>query len=420
MIFAGCSSARRRFVSTALGLVVVAALLRPVLAAAEDAGDAAYAQAQASMHTENWPEAIERLETLRRTTPEHAGALLDLAVLYCRIGDIAKTDAALDQLEADFSPPPAIQQLIETLRLRSCAGPNRNLRWRLSAALGYDTNINQGSSLRSFTLGGGSVPPLDVTLDDAFLPRASPFVSLLAEISRNTTNSGRSFGVFQVRNYSASSELDEMIALVGHESALSSPDWGIFGSLNAGIRTLGGQLYQQTAMLELRAAPPGAALGPVTFGLNVRGVRARYPARTLFDSWETAIAMPALWQISGKSALRISLGWLRDTALNDRPGGSRQGPTISVELLHHLRHDAQLYLGLDSRHLSGSVPYSPPLLDMTQQQRRHMLTLAWEKRLSRNDSLRLEYQHTRNTDTIPMYHFNNHSAVLYWIRGGQF
>jgi hypothetical protein len=391
-----------------------------VLALTDDDDDTAYEQAQASIRMEDWPEAIERLEDLHRESPAHAGALLDLAILYCRIGDGKKADAALDRLETGFPLPPAIRTLVEELRLRSCALPNGNLRWRTSTALGYDTNINQGSSLRSFTLGGGSIPPLDVTLDDAFLPQSSPFVSVHGEISRNTETQGRSYGVFQARSYSATSAFDEMAILAGHERALSGPAWGIFGALNAGMRALGGHLYQQTAMAELRTAPSGAAFGPVSFGLNLREVHARYPSRSMFDSRETAVVVPALWQASERSALRVSLGWLRDAAKNNRPGGNRAGPTAAVEWLHRPGHDTQLYVAWDTRRLSGESPYSPPLLEMTQRQRRQMFTLAWEKRLSRNDSLRLEYQYTRNIDTIPMYRFDNNSAILYWVRDGQF
>jgi tetratricopeptide (TPR) repeat protein len=415
MICFACSSVHRRFISVALAGILISI----THAWAEDS-ETAYNRAQATIQAENWQEAIKQLEALYREAPEHAGALLDLAVLYCRIGNETKVDETLNRLESHFSLPPAIQAVVDTLRLRSCSRSDVGTRWRFETALGYDKNINQGSALRSFTLGGGSIPELDVTLDEDFLPRTSPFASFQAEIIHNRSAYRRFYAVFQTRNYSATSDYDEMAALVGYEKALFNPDWGISSTLNVALRSLGGQLYQQALLAELKAAPVSVQFGNVGLGFNLRTVLANYPSRAVLDNWETSFTVPAIWQLSDQVALRFSLGWLYDAARNARPGGSRAGPTASIEWLQRLGYDSQLYMALDSRRLSGSFPYSPPLLEMTQRQRRHALTFAWEKNLSRSSSLRLEYQYTRNTDTIPMYHFNNGAVMVQWIKSGQF
>lgn len=154
------------------------------------------------------------------------------------------------------------------------------------------------------------------------------------------------------------------------------------------------------------------------FGLDIRTTHAHYPTRTTFDSWETAISTPLLWQPSARTSTRTSVGWLIDIALDRRPGGDRMGPTMSFDWIHQPTHDWKVYASWSARLLQGESPYAPPLLEMSQRQRRYVLTSGWEMQLSRQDSFRIEYQHTRNIDTVPMYRFNGESIVLYWLREG--
>ena len=124
----------RRLIRFFLGFSFLSVLS---IAVAGDRDDEAYEQAQAAIKAENWQDAIARLEAIRHEYPQHAGALVDLAILYCNIGNAAKTDAALDTLEGVFELPSALAPLIRELRLRPVPAQMRahiGVRSLLSAA----------------------------------------------------------------------------------------------------------------------------------------------------------------------------------------------------------------------------------------------------------------------------------------------
>lgn len=387
------------------------------VAAAGDRDDEAYEQAQAAIQAQNWQDAIVRLEALLHKYPQHAGALVDLAILYCNIGNAAKADAALDTLEDAFEVPAALVPLVSELRSRPCLRANASTRWSAVFAVGRETNANQGSAQDSFSLGDSNAP-LYVTLDDEFLPQASAFAAVQLQLNRKTNNKGQFYGALYARSYTSVAEFDDAIALLGYEHPLSDTPWASIGDVHATLRTLGGRLYQQTLSARVRSAPPRTQQLSSMFGLEAQATYVRYPTRAAFDSWETTISTRMLWQPSTKTSIHASAGWLFDIALNSRPGGNRTGPSVAIDWLHRPAYDWQIYASWKARLLEGEAPYGPPLLTMTQRQRRHTLTAGWERRLSRENSLRMEYQHTRNLDAVPLHRFNSESIVLYWMREG--
>lgn len=379
--------------------------------------DAAYEQAMEAIRNEQLAEAIHRLETLRARTPEHAGALLDLAILYCRVGDKAKVDGALSTLEEEFGPPPKILALIQELRQRDCSAHHATL-WSVSMGLGHDTNVNQGSSINSFFLGTG--PSLiRVSLDDEFLPQSSAFLSLNAYISRATDATNRIYGAFAAQRYASVRRFDQATMALGYERTLPGDDWELSAGMNAAMKTLGGSLYQSALGGGVRIVPPAPYRWDLPVGLEVRLAYLHYPTRTSFDNLETSVLVPSFWQFSDKLAARASAGWLVDNARGPRPGGDRAGATMGVEFFYRASDAWRAYAGWQARFLDGETPYAPPLLDAVQRQRRHLLSLAVERMLSEGSLIRLEYQHTENTDTIPIYRFDNDSIVLHWVLEGR-
>lgn len=404
----------RRLIRFFLGLALLSVLS---IAVAGDRDDEAYEQAQAAIQAENWQDAIARLEAIRHEYPHHAGALVDLAILYCNIGNAAKTDAALDTLEGVFELPSALAPLIRELRLRPCPRADASTHWSAIFTVGRETNANQGSAQRSFSF-GDSNSPFYVTLDDEFLPRASAFAAVQLQVSSKTNNQDRLYGALYARRYASVEEFDDALALIGYERSVSDAPWASLSDVSATLRTLGGRLYQQTLSARIQSAPPRAQQASFMFSLEAQATYVHYPTRAAFDNWETAISTRMLWQLSTKTSVHASAGWLFDIALNSRPGGNRTGPSVAIDWLHRPAYDWQVYASWKARILQGETPYAPPLLTMTQRQRRQTLAAGWERRLSRESSIRMEYQHSQNLDTIPLHRFNSESVVLYWIREG--
>lgn len=380
--------------------------------------EAAYEQALESIRNDDLPQAIARLESLRRQDPDHAGALLDLAYLYCQAGRKGRVEESLLILEAEFKPPPRIQALIHELRQRDCAPAREGTKWALAVAVGRDSNVNQGSSVRSFALGSGS-NPTTVTLDDEFLPRPSLFLGVNAYLSHAVDERNSIYGAVSTQQYASADGFDQALLSVGHGHAFSGRGWQVSSDLNVALRTLGGILYQESFAGRLQALPPAAYRAGLPFGLDLRVAYSRYPTRAAFNSLETTFLIPAFWQFSERVSSRVSAGWMLDQARENRPGGDRSGPLLGAELFYRHSDAWKGYAGWQARFLDGELPYAPPLLEMVREQRQHFVSLAAERKFAGAGALRIEYQHTNSADTIPIYRFNSDSVVFYWIIEGR-
>lgn len=403
-----------------IGAVAACVLLgtTPVRAEPPSAHDLAYELALESIGNEALTDAITRLERLRADAPHHAGALLDLAILYCRIGNRAKVDEALSTLEHEFSPPPQILALIRELREHDCAPVPPRLRWSVSTVVGHDTNVNQGSSVSSFVLGHGA-DLVHVTLEDEFLPKSSMFFGLNAYASRATDGGSRYYGAFSAQRYASVRGFDQDTLSFGYERVLLHEDGELSTGLSLGARTLGGSLYQKSIAASVRMVPPTAYRAGLPLGVELRAAYVRYPTRRSFDNLETSVLVPSVWQLSDRLTARVSGGWLYDRAQGSRPGGDRSGPMVGLEFYHRLPGHWRTHASWHARALKGESAYAPPLFNTVQRQRRHVISLAAERWLSGGSTLRFEYQHTRNRDTIPIYRFDNDSVMLFWIFEGR-
>ena len=93
----------------------------------------------------------------------HAGAKLDLAILQCKIGNKFQSEILLKELETKYILRQNIKSIIQQIRNSSCNendanNNNKNIKnafW-LKLAVGYDTNINQGTTNPLFEASDGS------------------------------------------------------------------------------------------------------------------------------------------------------------------------------------------------------------------------------------------------------------------------
>lgn len=403
-----------------IGAVVACLLLGASVVRAEPPSehDLAYELALESISNEALSEAIDRLERLRIEAPHHAGALLDLAILYCRAGSRAKVDETLSTLEYEFSPPPQILALIRELRERDCATVRARTHWSVSTVVGHDTNVNQGSSVSSFVLGRGA-NRIQVTLDDEFLPQSSAFFGLNAYANRTTDGGNRFFGAYSLQRYASVRGFDQDALSFGYERVLLHEDGELSAGLSLGARTLGGSLYQKSVAAGMRMVPPTAYRAGLPLGVELRAAYVRYPTRRSFDNLETSVVVPSVWQLSDRLTARVSGGWLFDRAQGSRPGGDRSGPMLGLEFFHRLSGHWRTHASWHARALKGESAYAPPLFDTVQRQRRHVISLAAERWLGDGSLLRFEYQYTENRDNIPIYRFGNDSVMLFWIFEGR-
>ncbi|MFZ9735372.1 MAG: hypothetical protein ACO3B4_10060, partial [Burkholderiaceae bacterium] len=111
---------------------------------------------------------IEALQAFVVQWPLHAGARLDLALVYCELGNALEAEAIFQALETEFDLPSGISQVITLQREGGCAGPTDLARpeagrfWA-EAFAGYSSNANLATRQERVVFGPQApIPSLDL------------------------------------------------------------------------------------------------------------------------------------------------------------------------------------------------------------------------------------------------------------------
>jgi hypothetical protein len=358
--------------------------------------------------------AIELLDAVRAQDEEHAGALLDLADVYCRLGDKFRAEEQLAILEAHFELPAPIQAQVARLRAARCEAPQRT-RWALGALAGYETNVNQGTAIHHLLL-PGETGPLELTLTDDFRPTSSPMAGLRGYVEHALETGDSVYGTFAARHYPSASDFDLVRVGGGYGHGVRLGGWRGTLEVSGEAQTLGGTLYYTAGALQTRWTAPTPWDGGPELGLEAGTALLHYPSRDDFDALETTLLVPASWRLGERASLRVSGGWVYDAAWRQRPGGDRDGPLVGVEATLALSDAWTGYAGWQRRVLRSSGAYAAPLLPMRRRQVQDFGVAALERRLGAHTLLRTEYRYVGNDDTVPLYTFGSHALTLYWVR----
>ena len=171
------------------------------------------------------------LAELIAVEPDHAGAWLDLAILYCAAGNGAEAEHLFSEIERRYVPPPPILEVIAHQRKLGCAGWTAKNNARIRLGRGYESNVNQGARSPNFSIGSGG-SQIDLVLLPEFRPRGDQFTNFSGELVRDFSQNG-AFGVvqFQSRNYDQMSRYDTISLVCGRRKsmAMGSLGWKIGG-----------------------------------------------------------------------------------------------------------------------------------------------------------------------------------------------
>lgn len=118
--------------------------------------------------------ALNALERVVMRDPNFAGAWLDLAIAYYRLGDQATATELLAHIEQNFNPPENLKIQIADVR-KKLNQKNYIQGWRVSlmGLLGRAENANFGINSASFQLTPIGAPPVDVVVAGSSRPKSS-------------------------------------------------------------------------------------------------------------------------------------------------------------------------------------------------------------------------------------------------------
>ena len=354
------------------------------------------------------------LSILVRNEPDSPGAWLDLATLRCSLGDAAEARRLFDDIEARFSPPPAIIEIIHQQRTTGCQGNKTPSQFSFSFGRGYDSNANQGASNPNFSIGSGS-NKVDLVLLPAYRPTSDQYytasVDYLSDIPVFENSLG--FVQFQARQYDKLSYLDTSSLSAGVERTWYFGEWGLRGRVAGSATALGGSSYLNQGQVQLEVQPP----------LNL-------PAgwQMLFVGGWSSMNYPLLPSYNGnvfeaRSVLRhhtenfawqASAGAMFDQQINRRLGGNRKGGFISLEGRFRFVKDSIAEIGWQHQYWQAEDIYSPGLIDVARKQNTDVLRANVSFPVLENHSIIAEYQYTYNRENISIFQHREQLIQINW------
>lgn len=348
--------------------------------------------------------------------PRHVGAWLDLAIVQCELGNKAEAHHLFDQLAQRFNPPPAILEVIALQKNRKCADPTaKTIDHIISMSLdrGYDSNVNQGASNSSFTLGSGA-SQVKLELLPEYLPKSDRFstLSLFGNV-KLPANGTTVFVNVNAKKYDQYSSFNTISAALGAEQSFEQKYWVTQITGFTSDLLLGDRLYQKQAGVQLHVTPTSKYMGLLQLGVTTGITIAHYPTVLNYDS-KTSELRGKLFYENLKTQIFSSVGVLLDSGTSQRSGGNRAGIAANVNVRYKLHPQLDSELSWNRQVWNSSTPYSPGLIDKIRRQDTEVLRLALIKPLIKNQSLKVELRHVNNRENITILQYKNTSIQFGW------
>lgn len=394
----------------------VVALLGMLLAAAAAAapqqqpGDT-YQEALQALSEGRKNDALKQFQRAIDEEPMHAGAMLEIALIQCSLGNSIEAERLFATVETRFNPPPGIMTLIDAERRAGCEPPPPQSSTSLTFARGIDQNVNQGAKNPTYIVerDGGQV---ELPLLADFMPKHDQYSLFGAEYTRELTENGSiGFAQFQNRRNDTLREFDSASLYVGAETPARFGRWTMRSTGMVGLISLGGKLYQRQAQLQTRIGPPLPLPGAVQFTLMGGVTHTQHVTLTNFDS--------NTFELRGQFSYRkddlysnASLGYITDHATTVRPGGDRSGPAFNLMVRRPLWGAASGELAYSFQGWNSELAYAPGLIDEVRRQATHVVRGTLVYPLARDHALQLEARIIRNDKDISIFRYDNRQLQL--------
>ncbi|QOY93850.1 tetratricopeptide repeat protein [Massilia sp. UMI-21] len=376
--------------------------------------EALYQEALQSLSEGRKNDASAALARLIAQVPQHAGAVIDLALIQCSLGNADEAERLFAIVETRFEPSREILELIAEARDGGCKRAPPASSARMNIGRGIDDNVNQGASNSTFIVSGPD-GQVELPLLDDFLPKRDGYTTFGADYVRGIGSNGSlGFMQFQTRRYDRMRDYDTGALYGGIESPWRLGAWTLRSTGSLGATTMAGRLYQKQAQAQLRVTVPLPLPAHTQFYVTGSATRTRYPTLGSFDS-DMLEARALLAQQAGSFAARATLGLLSDRARSDRPGGNRHGNYLTLSLRKALGWDTHGEIAWTRQRWNSAAPYSPELLiDQVRAQRIQVLRAILTYQLARNQTLSLEGRMVRNRENISIFQYDNRQLQLSW------
>jgi hypothetical protein len=374
------------------------------------------AQAQAAIENGDRETAIVLLKELARRDPREAGALLDVALLYCQLGERDLTLQTLARIEQQFAVPPPIQKLIVFYRDNPCVQNVKRPQAAASLGVGVTSNANFGPSSPLVTFASGSpidslvLAPSSLAHGDQYLESSLQGGLPIPGVPQTSLIAG-----LASRQYRREHPYDQRVATLGvsHQTELGNGQLG--NELIADALWLGTLLYQRDIVWHASYWSPVTSLAGMIAraGIDLTVDDTVYPGNSLYNSLRAEPRAALNARIGTRTTLLFLIGPSWDHPHNGRPGGSRHGYSTYFEFDYDMQRRGRLEAIYQQRTQTDASPYNPIFFgEDARQQTLRSASLRYVYPLSHTWSAYAQLSAQRVADSIPIFSYTVRSASV--------
>jgi tetratricopeptide (TPR) repeat protein len=378
------------------------------------------AQAQAEMETGHGKQALELLNELVQRDPRQAGALLDVAVLYCRLGERDLSLQALARIEKQYAVPPNIEKLISIYRANTCTPDGSRPRLAASIGTGVTSNANFGPS-NPFVTFIPSAPFQSYALTPESLAHSDQYVesALQGELPIRALPGITLLGALSDRQYRDQHGYDQRTATLGiaHQKIFDHGE--VDNQFTADMLWLGTSVYQHDLAWHSAYWSPATTLRTMLAraGFDFTLTDSSYPGNSLYNSLHAELRAAFQAHIGQRTTVLLFAGPAWDRPQGDRPGGTRHGYSGWFSVDYDLGRHGQFEAVLQQNTANDAAPYSPAFFgDVAQHQTLRSVSLRYSYPLQRGWSVYAQASAQRVSDTISLFAYTvrDGSVGLAW------
>lgn len=372
-----------------------------------------YLQALQAISEQRNTDAKNLLTTLVENVPQHAGALMELAIIQCDLGNQAEAERLFKLMVDRFSPPTPILDIIASYRSKGCKYVKPKARWSLTVEGGIDTNVNQGASNQNFAIGSGD-SRINLQLLPEYLPKEDKFASIAADYTESISeNNAIAFAQIRLRQFESLKKFDTNSVAIGVESPRKWGDWELRSTGILSALTLDDKLYQKQYNGQIRLSAPLKFFSNTQLSLSGSVARSEYPTLLNYDG--------TIWELRGiltKQAanyqLQVAASALADIGNDFRIGGNRHGGSIGAQYQHKLSERFATDLSWQRQRWQSAKIYSPGTVDIIRSQDTEIFRIAVGMLLKDRQKLLLEARRTLNRENISLFDYSSSAVQLSW------
>lgn len=369
------------------------------------------------------------LERVVQQTPEHAGAWLDLALLYCELGDERSAYALFERIERELQPPLSIQALITKAREQGCRLPKA---WMAQAqvALGHSSNVNYGPSVGVIRF-APSAPFSELFLAPSQRPQADSHLTadLMWVLPARTDNwlGAQWQAMVQAKQHQQVKAFDTQTVALGatwRGVPRDSARWQAWGLKEWEVAAygshwlLGGNAYETSAQVWASTWSNEWLYSPITWRWGYEGGLGQftYPGNSVYDSVraDARLRVQARWQGLGLGQVgSLSIGPLKDQAINHRPGGSRAGYTVNAQWSLSVSPHQQLVVYLQHQKMKEQSAYNPLFFGGVERSPSYQIMgLKYQQTLASGNAWSVAWMTQKTKDQLDIFSYKNQQLNL--------